>query len=210
MQFKLSFFSNLCGPAPAWHLDLLSQASNSCIRQGHPPPTSPPCLQLGCHRERRSCSPLNPFPWTLSLILRSPLHTIVAFAISTIRKYTANWSRLLPISQLNVKVYALLLLLQATEVSTTQLRWLDAEGASMIGTLRKAGTDIELELLCYVPEMLLVRESQAGPKQSASAVSSALALARLLPVLITCAPPSCAAPARCFPHVLLSVILKCV
>ena len=66
----------------------------------------------------------------------------------------------------------------------TLATWLDAEGASLIGTLRKAyGNEAHLGLLQLI-DQLVERAEELGAGHPAAAETRALGVAHLLPVVL--------------------------
>lgn len=83
--------------------------------------------------------------------------------------------------------FALDLILWGMDGTTeTKYRWLDAEGASLICTLRKAWGDDAPWSLGFLLEAIVVRGMKDGRDLPAAAESAALGTAHLLPALLRC------------------------
>ena len=72
--------------------------------------------------------------------------------------------------------------------STEPFKWLDNEGASLIGTLGKVWSDDAPPTPSQILSVLVLRAQQGGAGQAAAVESCALGFAHLLPVFIKCVP----------------------
>ena len=81
-------------------------------------------------------------------------------------------------------------LVACTSVCAEGFHWLDPEGASLIGTLRKAWFDNAPASLAWLVMKLCIRAHQLGSENGAASESASLAVAHLLPLVIRCCLPS--------------------
>lgn len=92
-------------------------------------------------------------------------------------------------AQVDIEEWALGLLLGSAPGCSPDLTscWLDAEGASLIGTLRKAIGAAAQPRLSGMISSLVERNCVLGTQHATAADSAGLAIAHLLPGVITCA-----------------------